>query len=237
MNTWMSDPFPYPDEPIDRGKASRAEKLRRDRRVGPLQGRGRRRHPVPDRARATGCPRTSARGSGHNERAQYSERPDDYVHNMDRLARKFETARTLVPKPEVDVDAGGAGRPRSPSARRTGPSSRAATSCARRRASRTSYLRLRAYPFTRGARGVHRRATTASTSSSRTATARCSALMRWSSTRRPHRAGCAASGTTTGCRSTPARSRTTSSAQEGRRRCRGQGSAAGMHVGWTWPDE
>ena len=48
------------------------------------------------------------RGSGHNEKGQYSERPDDYVHNMDRLARKFETARQYVPKPVVDdvADAG-----------------------------------------------------------------------------------------------------------------------------------
>ena len=33
------------------------------------------------------------RGSGHDAKGQYSERPDDYVENMDRLARKFETAR------------------------------------------------------------------------------------------------------------------------------------------------
>ena len=38
------------------------------------------------------------RGSGHNEKAQYTERPDDYVHNMERLVHKFETARTRVPK-------------------------------------------------------------------------------------------------------------------------------------------
>ena len=34
------------------------------------------------------------RGSGHNEKAQYSERGDDYQNNMERLNRKFETART-----------------------------------------------------------------------------------------------------------------------------------------------
>ena len=28
------------------------------------------------------------RGSGHNEKAQYSERPDDYIHNVDRLAQQ-----------------------------------------------------------------------------------------------------------------------------------------------------
>jgi 2-oxoglutarate ferredoxin oxidoreductase subunit alpha len=43
------------------------------------------------------------RGSGHNAKGQYSERPDDYVDNMDRLARKFETARGWVPKPVVDL--------------------------------------------------------------------------------------------------------------------------------------
>ncbi len=43
------------------------------------------------------------RGSGHNEKAQYSERPDDYVNNMDRLARKFETARKFVPAPVKEV--------------------------------------------------------------------------------------------------------------------------------------
>ena len=42
-----------------------------------------------------------ARGSGHNAKAQYSERPGDYLDNVDRLVRKFDTARTLVPAPEV----------------------------------------------------------------------------------------------------------------------------------------
>jgi 2-oxoglutarate ferredoxin oxidoreductase subunit alpha len=42
------------------------------------------------------------RGSGHNAKGQYSERPDDYVDNMDRLARKFETARAWVPKPVIE---------------------------------------------------------------------------------------------------------------------------------------
>jgi len=42
-----------------------------------------------------------ARGSGHNEKAQYSERPDDFERNMERLNKKFETARSAVPRPEV----------------------------------------------------------------------------------------------------------------------------------------
>src|SRR5262249_32222772 len=46
------------------------------------------------------------RGSGHNEKAQYSERPDDYQNNMERLNRKFETARSNVTRPEVVADRG-----------------------------------------------------------------------------------------------------------------------------------
>jgi 2-oxoglutarate ferredoxin oxidoreductase subunit alpha len=41
------------------------------------------------------------RGSGHNEKALYTERPDDYQNLMERLDRKFNTARTLVPAPEM----------------------------------------------------------------------------------------------------------------------------------------
>ncbi|MGH9508325.1 MAG: 2-oxoacid:acceptor oxidoreductase subunit alpha, partial [Terriglobales bacterium] len=41
------------------------------------------------------------RGSGHNEKAQYSERPDDYQNNLDRLTKKFEVVRAHVPRPEM----------------------------------------------------------------------------------------------------------------------------------------
>jgi len=41
------------------------------------------------------------RGSGHNDKSNYSERPDDYENNMERLNRKFETARSFVPRPEL----------------------------------------------------------------------------------------------------------------------------------------
>src|SRR5262249_25565215 len=41
------------------------------------------------------------RGSGHNENAAYSERPDDYKRNMDRLNKKYETARLHVPQPDI----------------------------------------------------------------------------------------------------------------------------------------
>ncbi len=102
MNNWMSDPFEYPEKPIRRGKILSKEDLDR---LGSFarykdvdgDGIGYRTLPGTDHPKAAWF----ARGSGHNENAQYSERPDDYVNNMDRLARKFETARSHVPRPEV----------------------------------------------------------------------------------------------------------------------------------------
>src|SRR5581483_10501781 len=44
------------------------------------------------------------RGSGHNEKAQYTEREDDYIHNMDRLAHKFEAMRSVVPAPVTQIN-------------------------------------------------------------------------------------------------------------------------------------
>jgi 2-oxoglutarate ferredoxin oxidoreductase subunit alpha len=42
------------------------------------------------------------RGSGHDEGARYTESSDIYPRVMDRLTRKYETARTLVPAPVVE---------------------------------------------------------------------------------------------------------------------------------------
>ena len=56
------------------------------------------------RCRGRTCRRSSRAAPGHNEMAHYTERPDDYVKNLDRLARKFETAKTLVPQPIVEHD-------------------------------------------------------------------------------------------------------------------------------------
>src|SRR5262249_33207969 len=100
MNTWMADPFPYPTKPIKRGKVLSAEdvgKLGGFARYKDVDGDG-----IPYRT-LPGNPERGAgwfaRGSGHNEKALYSEKPDVYINNVDRLARKFETARTLVPGP------------------------------------------------------------------------------------------------------------------------------------------
>ncbi len=102
MNNWMSDPFKYPETPIKRGKVLSKEDLERLGRFERYRdvdgdGVGYRTLPGTDHPAAA----YFARGSGHNEKSQYSERPDDFERNMERINRKFETARSFVPRPEV----------------------------------------------------------------------------------------------------------------------------------------
>jgi 2-oxoglutarate ferredoxin oxidoreductase subunit alpha len=100
MNNWMSDAFTYPTTPINRGKLLTSDKLKELGEWGrykDVDGDGIAYRTIP----GDGLPVYFTRGSGHNAKGQYSERPDDYVENMDRLARKFETARSVVPAPVV----------------------------------------------------------------------------------------------------------------------------------------
>ena len=146
MNTWMARPFEYPTKPFDRGKRLDADTLKRLGQFGryrDVDGDGITYRTVP----GDGMPAYFARGSGHNELAQYSERADDYANNLDRLARKFETARTLVPKPEVTMAGdGGIGLIGWGTTHWAIVESR--DQLAKEEGVDTSYLRLRAYPFT-----------------------------------------------------------------------------------------
>jgi 2-oxoglutarate ferredoxin oxidoreductase subunit alpha len=111
MNMWMSEPFDYPEQPLDRGPVVSAEELearvQEASRTAPVFARYRDVHGdgIPERTLpGTDHPLAAyfTRGSGHNEEARYTEKPDDYVRLVDRLARKHETARTMVPSPIVD---------------------------------------------------------------------------------------------------------------------------------------
>jgi 2-oxoglutarate ferredoxin oxidoreductase subunit alpha len=148
MNNWMSEPFQYPEKPQQRGKvlsAADVERLGGFARYKDVDGDaiGYRTLPGTDHPNAAWF----ARGSGHNEKAQYSERPDDYANNMDRLARKFDTARTLVPKPEIVRDEGN-----EVGLIAYGTSHHALVETLDQLQSeygvKADYLRLRAYPFT-----------------------------------------------------------------------------------------
>ncbi len=149
MNNWMSEPFQYPEKPQNRGKVLTAEDLER---LGGFarykdvdgDGVGYRTLPGTDHPGAAWF----ARGSGHNEKSQYSERPDDYANNLDRLAHKFETARTLVPRPEIVRNDGN-----DLGIIAYGTSHHAVVETLDQLQAeygvKTDYLRLRAYPFTR----------------------------------------------------------------------------------------
>jgi 2-oxoglutarate ferredoxin oxidoreductase subunit alpha len=148
MNNWMADPFEYPKEPIRRGKVLTAEDLERlggFARYKDVDGDGIGYRTLP----GTNHPNAAffTRGSGHNEKAQYTEREDDYVNNMDRLARKFETLRLHVPKPIVDV------RPNAQAGFVAFGTSHYAVEESRDQLRseygiETDYIRLKAYPFT-----------------------------------------------------------------------------------------
>ena len=100
MNNWMSEPFVYPEKPLDRGKVLTKEeldKLGSFARYKDVDGDSIGWRTLP----GTMHPKAAyfTRGSGHNESAGYTEKPDEYQAVMDRLSRKFESARKLVPPP------------------------------------------------------------------------------------------------------------------------------------------
>jgi len=104
MNNWMADPFVYPEKPIARGKVLNAADLERlggFARYKDVDGDGVGYRTLP----GTDHPNAAyfTRGSGHNAKAQYTEREDDYVDNMDRLAHKFDVMRRHVPDPVVTI--------------------------------------------------------------------------------------------------------------------------------------
>jgi 2-oxoglutarate/2-oxoacid ferredoxin oxidoreductase subunit alpha len=107
MNNWMSEPFDYPEKPLDRGKVLTAEDLNK------LGGFARYKDVDGDAIGWRTLPGTRhpkaayfTRGSGHNDAAGYTEKPDEYQAIMDRLTRKFETARKLVPAPVYEKNVG-----------------------------------------------------------------------------------------------------------------------------------
>ena len=103
MNFWVSERFEYPTEPLRRGKVLGKEELEKLGgkwgRYADVDGDGIPYRTIP----GTEHPKAAyfTRGTGHTPQATYSEKPHDWKNNMDRLARKFETAKTMVPKPEI----------------------------------------------------------------------------------------------------------------------------------------
>jgi 2-oxoglutarate/2-oxoacid ferredoxin oxidoreductase subunit alpha len=103
MNSWLTKALPYPKKPFDRGKVLSADDL------SSMKTWGRYRDVDKDGIAYRTLPGTKhpnagffTRGTGHDEEARYSEQPEVWQRNLDRLLRKLETARTSVPAPTVD---------------------------------------------------------------------------------------------------------------------------------------
>ena len=202
-------------KPINRGKLLTPEMLKKLGEWGrykDVDGDGIPYRTVP----GDGMPAYFTRGSGHNAKGQYSERPDDYVENMDRLARKFETARQVraaarSSRRDPDAKIGFIGYGTSHWAiAESRDQLREETDV------KTSYFRLRAYPFTDELGDVHRRARARlrRRAEPRRAAAAADAA---GADAGAHARSCAACCTTTACRSTRAASPTTCWRRKGSR--------------------
>jgi len=104
MNQWMTEPFEYPDVPMDRGKIlweEDLEKLKGDwGRYRDVDGDG-----IPYRTLPGNKHPLSAyfmRGTGHNENARYSEDPVIWANMMDRIKRKYQNAAKFIPAPIIE---------------------------------------------------------------------------------------------------------------------------------------
>ena len=101
MNTRLCKPFVWDDSrKFDRGKVMTAEELSAGKDFGrylDVDGDG-----IPFRTYPGTHPTRGAyftRGTTKDRYARYSEEGPDYVDNMERLEKKFETAKTIVPQP------------------------------------------------------------------------------------------------------------------------------------------
>lgn len=108
MNQWMTDPFCYPDVPMDRGKVLWEEDLEKLNgnwgRYADIDNDG-----IPYRTLpGNRHPRAAyfTRGTGHDEKATYSELPEVWERVLNRIKKKFYTARSIIPPPVVDKQPG-----------------------------------------------------------------------------------------------------------------------------------
>jgi 2-oxoglutarate ferredoxin oxidoreductase subunit alpha len=108
MNQWMTEPFEYPDTSMDRGKVlweADLEKLNGIwARYKDVDGDGIPYRTIPGNKHPAAAYFT--RGTGHDENARYTEDSVPWEANMARLKKKYDTARTLVPKPVIQKTKG-----------------------------------------------------------------------------------------------------------------------------------
>jgi len=104
MNNWMIPPFEYPDTPIDRGKTIWEDDLEELHgkwgRYKDIDGDGIPYRTVPGNRHVDAA--YFARGTGHSPEAQYSEDPQVWHDNLERLKLKYHTSRQYMPKPAIE---------------------------------------------------------------------------------------------------------------------------------------
>jgi 2-oxoglutarate ferredoxin oxidoreductase subunit alpha len=148
MNQRLCKPFSWdPARDLDRGKVLDFDALESGKPFGryrDVDGDG-----IPWRTYPGTHPMRGAyftRGTSKNADAGYSERGADYLDNMHRLLRKFDTAKALVPQPVLRA----ANRATRIGVLYYGSTSPAMTEAAERLAAEglaIDLLRIRAFPF------------------------------------------------------------------------------------------
>jgi 2-oxoglutarate ferredoxin oxidoreductase subunit alpha len=146
MNDWMCPDLKWDDNYVpDRGKVYTKDdllKMEKFHRYLDVDGDG-----IPYRTMPGVHPKGAyfTRGSGHTQYGAYTEDSAEYQIVLDRLTRKFATAKRLVPAPVIEHDA------RTDIAIVAYGSSdgavREARDILRSHGLNTNYLRLRAFPF------------------------------------------------------------------------------------------
>ncbi|MDQ7051795.1 MAG: 2-oxoacid:acceptor oxidoreductase subunit alpha [candidate division KSB1 bacterium] len=149
MNMWMANPFQYPQKPMNRGKVLSAEDLEKIQEWGrykDIDGDG-----IPYRTLpGTHHPKAPyfTRGSGHTEYARYTEDPVEFTKVLARIKKKYDKARDILPAPAID---------RKPNAKIAfisygtshWPVEESRDVLRSEYGIETSYLRIRAYPFSK----------------------------------------------------------------------------------------
>lgn len=107
-NQWMSEPFAYPDRPIERGKILWEEDLEKIKgdwgRYRDIDGDYIPYRTVPGNRHPNSAYFT--RGTGHDEYANYSEHPEEWENNLLRIKNKINSSRTDTPEPVVKKQRG-----------------------------------------------------------------------------------------------------------------------------------
>jgi len=104
VNEHICDPLVWDDKrKYNHGKLLRGDNITDDfARYKDVDGDGIAYRTISATSENKGCYFT--RGTAHDEYAKYSEKPEDYIKNVDRLKRKWETAKKYVPEPIIDLE-------------------------------------------------------------------------------------------------------------------------------------